>query len=309
MEAIYILILALVLDIIFGELPTVIHPVGWMGKTIALLTKAGRVHSPIVQFFWGMIATITTIGLFAGAAYLVVYYTTSLNLVWRVVIGAAVLKPSFSLKGLTQTGRFMKGLLIRNNLEQTRFELRALVKRESSQLDKGLMISATIESIAENTCDSIFAPLFIYLFLGIPGAIGYRVINTLDAMIGYHGEYEYLGKFAARLDTIVNFIPARITAVIIVAAGWLWRLNARSAWYIMLRDHKKTESLNAGWTMSAMAGALDVQLEKVGYYKLGDNNSALTTEKIDDSLKIIIAATAIWVVIIIITEIIWYVMA
>lgn len=307
MEAIYILIIALVLDVTFGELPTVIHPVGWMGKTIALLTKAGKGRSPVVQFIWGMIATLLTVGLFAGVAYLIVYYTASLNIAWRVIIGAVVLKQSFSLKGLVKTGRFIKGFLEQNNLAQSRFELRALVKRDTSRLDKELMISATVESIAENTCDSIFAPILIYLLLGIPGAIGYRVINTLDAMIGHHGEYEYLGKFAARLDTIVNFIPAKITALAIVAAGWLCQYNAGAAWRIMLRDHKKTESPNAGWTMSAMAGALDVQLEKIGFYLLGNNNSTLTTEKIDDSLKIILAATAIWVVMVVIAEVIWHI--
>jgi adenosylcobinamide-phosphate synthase len=126
-------------------------------------------------------------------------------------------------------------------------------------------------------------------------------------MIGRHGEYEYLGKFAARLDTIVNYIPARITAVIIVVASWLCRQKAAAAWRIMLRDHKKTESPNAGWTMSAMAGALDVQLEKVGYYRLGDGRSALTVDKIDDSLKITMAAAALWTLVIIAAEVIWHV--
>jgi adenosylcobinamide-phosphate synthase len=123
--------------------------------------------------------------------------------------------------------------------------------------------------MAENACDSFFAPLFFFLFLGVPGAIGYRVVNTLDAMIGHHGKYEYLGKLAARLDTAANFIPARLTALAIVCASWIWHRKASLAWKIMFRDRKNTESSNAGWTMSAVAGALDVELEKVGYYKLG----------------------------------------
>jgi adenosylcobinamide-phosphate synthase len=307
MEATYILVLALVLDIIFGELPTVIHPVGWMGKVIELLVKFGEGRSPLIQFLWGTVTTLFTIALFTSIVYLIIYFSEPLNISWRVIIGAVVLKQSFSLRGLISTGRFIRGFLEKDKLEKTRFELRALVKRDTSRIDKGLMISATIESIAENTCDSFIAPLLIYLFLGIPGAIGYRVINTLDAMIGHHGEYEYLGKFAARLDTIVNFMPARITALTIVAAGWVCRWNVKATWRVMLRDRKKTESPNAGWTMSAMAGGLDVQLEKVGYYKLGDNNCALTTQKIDDSLRIILTASAIWTVIVIIAEVVWHV--
>ncbi|MGD9118698.1 MAG: cobalamin biosynthesis protein [Dehalococcoidia bacterium] len=307
MEAVYILILALGFDVIFGELPTAIHPVGWMGRTIAFLIKAGKGRSPAVQFLWGTVAILITIGLFAGAAYVILFYTSSLHIAWRVVIGAMVLKPGFSLKGLVSTGRLIRGLLTEDKLAEARFELRALVKRDTSRLDKGLMVSATVESVAENACDSFFAPLLVYLFLGVPGAIGYRVINTMDAMIGRHGEYEYLGKFAAKLDTIVNFIPARITAVIIVAASWLCRQKAAAAWRIMLRDRKKTESPNAGWTMSTMAGALDVRLEKVGYYRLGDSHSALTVKKIDDSLKIIMTASAIWAAVIILAEVIYHV--
>jgi adenosylcobinamide-phosphate synthase len=168
------------------------------------------------------------------------------------------------------------------------------------------MVSATVESVAENSCDSFFAPLLFFLLLGVPGAIGYRVINTLDAMIGHHGEYEYLGKFAARLDTVANFIPARITALAIVGASWICRQNASKAWRIMLRDRKNTESPNAGWTMGAMAGALDVQLEKVGYYKLGDGSGVLLTEKIDTSLKVVITATSIWILIVVLAEVIFH---
>ena len=138
------------------------------------------------------------------------------------------------------------------------------------------------------------APLFYFLFLGVPGAIGYRVINTLDAMIGHHGEYEYLGKVAAKLDSVANYIPARITALAIVVASWLWKQNAASAWHIMWRDRSNTESPNAGWTMAAIAGALQVQLEKVGYYKLGDSLNQLSLKSIDVTLKVVLTATAIW---------------
>jgi adenosylcobinamide-phosphate synthase len=125
-------------------------------------------------------------------------------------------------------------------------------------------------------------------------------------MIGYHGEYEYLGKFAARLDSVVNYIPARISALLLVAAAWILRHNASSAWRIMLRDRRKTESPNAGWTMSAMAGALGVQLEKIGFYKLGDNHSPLLIDSIDSSLKITMTAAFLWSFIILLAEGVYY---
>jgi adenosylcobinamide-phosphate synthase len=151
-----------------------------------------------------------------------------------------------------------------------------------------------VESAAENVCDSFVAPLFYFLLLGVPGAIAYRIANTYDAMIGYHGKYEYSGKFAAWLDDVANFLPARLSALAIIVAAWLCRKDVSQAWHIMLRDHKKTESPNAGWTMSAVAGALGVQLEKIGHYKLGDNHHALSLDTIDDSSQIVMMAALIW---------------
>jgi adenosylcobinamide-phosphate synthase len=112
--------------------------------------------------------------------------------------------------------------------------------------------------------------MFYFALFGVPGALFYRVVNTYDSMIGYHGRYEYLGKVAARLDDLLNIIPARLTGLLLVAASRLRRAAAGGAWRVMLRDHAVTESPNAGWPMSAMAGALGVRLEKVGHYRLGD---------------------------------------
>ena len=98
----------------------------------------------------------------------------------------------------------------------------------------------------------------------------YRAVNTLDSLLGYRGAYEYLGKFAARLDDVVNLVPARISALLILAGGALSRPSVRRGWRIMLRDRRRTASPNAGLTMSAMAGLLGIQLEKPGHYRLGE---------------------------------------
>ncbi len=169
------------------------------------------------------------------------------------------------------------------------------------------MVSATVESVSENSCDSFFAPLFYFVFLGVPGAIAYRVINTLDAMIGHHGEFEYLGKFAAKLDMVVNFIPARLAALALLMACWLCRKNTPAAWEMLIRDHGKTESPNAGWTLSVMAGTLGVQLEKVGYYKLGDRKQSLSIDTIDISIKLILIAAFLGSLVIILGEVIYHV--
>jgi adenosylcobinamide-phosphate synthase len=307
MEVLLILLLGLAIDVTLGEPPRVIHPVVWMGKVASFLVKGGAGHSRLTQFLYGLAITLFTVAIFVAPAYFLLSYLKGLNPVAYVVVGAMLFKVTFSLRELRRAALVVKTLLLKDKLAEARFELRSLVGRNTSQLDKSLMVSATVESVAENSCDSFVAPLFYFLLLGVPGAMAYRVINTLDAMIGYHGEFEYLGKFAAYLDSVANFIPARITALIIVLAAGIWKRNASGAWQIMWRDRRRTESPNAGWTMSAIAGALGVQLEKVGYYKLGDNHNLLSLGTIDDSLRIIMTTALIWSLLLILAEVIWYV--
>jgi adenosylcobinamide-phosphate synthase len=141
------------------------------------------------------------------------------------------------------------------------------------------------------------APLFFFLIFGVPGAIAYRVVSTLDSRIGYHDRYEYLGKFASRVDDVLNYIPARITALLLVAAAFFSGRNGKRAWRVALSDHSKTASPNAGWPMAAAAGALNVQLEKANHYKLGNGGTALTPKTIDKSLTLMQLAAMFWVLI------------
>src|SRR6185436_6409500 len=144
-----------------------------------------------------------------------------------------------------------------------------LVSRPTMDLGEGEVAAATVESVAENLTDSIVAPAFLYLAFGLPGAMVYRAINTADAMIGYRdGALEYFGKVAARLDDVLNFVPARLGGLACVLAAGPGR--ATEAWRILRRDRLQTASPNAGWPMAAMAGALGVVLEKPDTYRLGD---------------------------------------
>jgi adenosylcobinamide-phosphate synthase len=307
MEIPIVLLLALAIDLTLGDPPDMFHPVAWMGRVISSLMKSGRRGSPAMQFIYGMCIVFFTIAAFTLPVYYLLDYLYGLNLIVYVIVAAVLLKTTFTLKGLRQAAYKIKNLLAADKPGEARFELRALVGRDTGKLDNRLMVSATVESIAENACDSFFAPLFYYVLLGVPGVIGYRVINTLDSMIGHHGEFEYKGKFAARLDSVVNYFPARITALLIVLAAWLCKKNASGAWRILRRDRSKTESPNAGWTMCAMAGALGVRLEKAGYYRLGDNDADLSLGKIDSSFQIVSAAAIIWSSLLVIIEVIYHV--
>jgi adenosylcobinamide-phosphate synthase len=292
METILILALAAAIDAL-GDPPDAVHPVAWMGRFIAFLEKGSRKLNRAGQFIYGIMMTLLTMALFITPAYFLLAYLHGISLIAYIIVAAVLLKITFSIRGLPLAAQKIKKLLQEEKLNEARFKLRVLVSRDTQDLPEPLLVSAAVESVAEGIGDSLVAPLFYFLFLGIPGAIGYRVVNTLDAMIGYHGRYEHLGKFAARLDDVLNFIPARIAALLLVLAAVLKR-NGRRAWRTALREHIRTESPNAGWPMAAMAGALNVRLEKPGHYVLGTASAPLLPVTIDSAVKLFAMAASIW---------------
>jgi len=306
MEIIFILLIALALDLAFGEPSNTWHPIAWLGKLISLEMKLAPQTGKISQLAYGAIMVCVTLGLIILPIYFLLAYLKEINPVIYISVAGLLLKYSFSLRGLRQAVNAVKRSLARDNLAAARTSLKALVSRDTANLSQSQMISATVESAAENSSDSFVAPIFYFLIFGVPGAIAYRIINTFDAMVGYHGKFEYLGKFAARLDDAVNFLPARITGIIIVLAALMCKKNMSQAWHIMLRDHKRTESPNAGWTMSAIAGALGIQLEKVGHYKLGDNHNPLSLDTINASQQMMITVAIIWSLVFILAEVIYF---
>lgn len=295
MENIIILLLALAIDLTMGEFPRSLHPVVWMGKVISLGLRIVPHQGRWAQLIYGAGIVIWTIALFALPAYFLLSYLMGLNIVAYVLVAAFLLKSTFSLKELHRVAFRVERFLERGNLSKARIEMKGLVSRDTSKLDEPHLVSATVESVAENTSDSFIAPLFYFFLFGVPGAIAYRVVNTLDAMAGYHGEYEYLGKFAARLDDGLNFIPARLSGLLMVAAAYLCRRDGKNAWRVMLRDHGKTESLNAGWPMSAVAGALKTRLEKVGHYSLGNANNPLSPQLIFSGIRLMEISALLWI--------------
>jgi adenosylcobinamide-phosphate synthase len=207
---------------------------------------------------------------------------------------AHALESALSLRGLIRAARSVAAALSRGELDTARARLGVhLVSRPTATLDAGEVASGAIESVAENLTDALLAPIVSYLALGLPGALAYRALNTADAMLGYReGELEYFGKFAARLDDAANLLPARLAALALAAAAGL---RAPAAWTIMVRDHRRTASPNAGWTMSAMAGALGVSLTKPGAYRLGEGR-APTAADIEHGVLLVARAAALSVI-------------
>lgn len=260
--------LAVAIDVAFGDPPSRLHPVAWMGKVIALAERMAPQQGAVSQFAYGLLIVAALPAVAGAAAFFASQGLHAAGDVAYLLGGAVLLKSTFSVRMLGREALKVAHRLRSGELAEARQELTALVSRDTASLGPGLAASAAIESAAENATDSFVAPWLAFAVFGLPGAFAYRALNTMDAMIGYHGRYEYLGKAAARLDDLANLVPSRITGLAIVAASALGQASARGAWRLMWRDHARTESPNAGWTMAAMAGALGVRLEKPGHYVL-----------------------------------------
>ena len=268
-----VLLLALLLDLALGEPPNRLHPTVWIGNTVALAERVApdAQAAAAVQLAYGAGMALLIPAAWGAAAWAVSFGMLQLHPLAYVLVVAALLKTTFSVRMLHRVAAGIGRILTAGDISEARRQMSSLVSRDTSQLTTGQMAAGAIESVAENITDSIVGPLLAFALFGLPGAMGYRAINTLDSMVGYHGRYEYLGKASARLDDLVNLIPARLAALLLwIATAALPGMAGGRAWRIMFAHRGRTESPNAGWTMAAMAGGLGVTLEKVGHYRLGD---------------------------------------
>lgn len=259
----FVLGMALALDRLAGEPPERVHPVVWVGYAISFLADrapGGR----RARLAYGALCAALPGG---GAALVAVLLPRVVRAPWlRLPLEAWLFKSCFAHRALEEAAVAVAEPLERRDLVSAREALVALVSRDRSTLDASQVAAATVESLAENLSDSFAAPLLAYAVGGLPAAFLYRAANTADAMIGYReGRYEHLGKVSARLDDALNFLPARLTALALVAASGR---SARGSVSVLLRDCALTQSPNAGRPMSAAAGALGISLEKPGHYVL-----------------------------------------
>ncbi len=256
-----LLIGAFLLDLATGDPRWLPHPVVLMGKFISLGERLLWSGKPQRDFLAGMVVTLALIAVSAGAAWALALLFTLLPPLLFFIFPVALASTTLATRSRIDAVGRVETLLHSGNLTEARKELSHIVGRETHSLNEEKILCASLESLAENTCDAIVAPLF-YLFLGgIPLAMVYKAVNTLDSMIGYRTErYRYFGRFAARLDDFLNFIPARLTALFIIAAAYLMRLDGVRALRVLRSDHANHLSPNAGYPEAALAGALGIRL-------------------------------------------------
>lgn len=294
MRRVFVILLAVVIDLTLGDPPNRFHPLLLMGRWL----KWGRGLAPQRRRFW-FGAGWTLAGLLLFTLPWQILKKISLRFLPKeksifslttcyLLPAAFLLKPVFAYRNLRRAVASVAEALALNNLVEARRLLSwHLVSRDTSDLSEAEVSGAAIESLAENLTDSLTAPLLAYAIGGLPAAWGYRFANTADAMWGYRTpEFEQLGKFPARLDDLLNWLPARLTGWLLVVAAWLVGANAAGAAHTMCRQHGHTPSPNAGWTMSAMAGAMSITLTKRGVYELEGGQGRLDASTIRRSLNL-----------------------
>lgn len=262
----YQIIAALALDILIGDPRWFPHPVKLMGRFAAFLEK------PLKKFFRnpriaGVTAVISVLAVTGLVTYAIIMATGLLHPFLVDAVSIILLYTTFAARDLIgHSFSVFKGLK-EGNLEEARKKVALLVGRDTDRLDETSIIRATVESVAENTVDGVTAPLFFAVLAGPMGAILYKAVNTLDSIFGYKNEqFIEFGWAAARLDDLVNFVPSRLTALLIPFAAFFLRLSPLNSFKIILRDRKKHPSPNSGLSEAAVAGALGVQLGGLNYY-------------------------------------------
>jgi adenosylcobinamide-phosphate synthase len=290
------LLLSLGIDAL-GEPPARVHPVVWMGWYLRLKNRLLRASSrPWVQLALG--AGFVLVGALACgvAAWWLGHRLTLLPWPAATVLLALLLKPLFSLSALLKAGDAVRGALAAQNLPEARRLLGwHLVSRDTSELSESEVAGAAVASLAENLTDSVVAPLFYFAVFGLPGAAVYRFVNTADAVLGYRTpELEHFGKFAARTDDVLNFVPARLAAVLLRFALTLYRVApARLSWRQMLADRRRIPSPNGGWTMALTAAGLNVKLTKRGVYALNETGRDATPADIGYTQRLVKVTVAL----------------
>jgi len=293
--AVSVLVLALVLDLIFGDpspnyperLQFKLHPTVWMGKFTSALKPHFKNPNPKTEKIMGILLALTVIVTFTLPVYfglkLVYIY---LGVIVYVAVAAVILKLTICMKLETEWGKAAAKAISAGDLTEAR-KYAHFSRRDNRELTGPQIVSSVIESLAENLTDFRLSPIFYYALFGVPGAVAFRAVNTLDGMVGFKDpENLYTGWFSAVFDTIVNYIPARLTTLLIILAAAVLGEDYKNGWKIACRDQAKIPSTNHGWQMAAMAGVLRVQLEKPGQYAVGDPNEELDSDKIIRSLRI-----------------------
>ena len=291
-ESLLIVVFAICIDLAFGDPKNRYHPTAWIGKLIGRIIPYGKTNSILTEKISGVLFVIAITSMVCTILFAISYGVGLISLdivsiIVSIVIGSILLKTTIAIRGMENHAMSIVQAIENNDIQLSREYLSMIVKRDTTNLDKNHVISGTLESISENTVDGVTGPLFYFGFFGVFGAFVYRIINTFDSMVGYKTTmFANLGWFAANSDKILNYIPSRLTGLIMILGSLILRTDWRRSYQIMIRDSSKLQSPNAGYPMAALAGALNTTFEKINNYKIGDGNVELDTSHIKSSIAL-----------------------
>jgi adenosylcobinamide-phosphate synthase len=298
-----ILLIALTLDAFVGEPPAKVHPVVWMGRTVAALEKGLYRGTGRAQRLKGTAAAAVVIvsftvpvALFQLLGYRVASESPALLLLY-VGLSAYLLKSSFTIFTLQKEALGVTDLAY-TDIEAARFRLRALVSRDRAGLNRERILSSVCESVAENTVDSVVSPLLFFAVFGVVGALCYRAVNTLDSMLGYRDHREYAGLFSARLDDVLNYLPTRL-AIVPMLLGFRvmsGKTACGEAWRVLKRDRHKKRAINSGIPVALFAGGLGVTLTKPSSYEIGKGQDEITKTTVSRAINVMLFTSMVTLV-------------
>jgi len=264
-----VLFAALLVDRLIGDPHSAWHPVALLGRFIGWWGKPG-LYPHNIQRLIGVAGWLVTVAFFTAPFY---FFAASAPWYLYLIIAPFLLKCCFAWRSLEEHTLAVVDAL-KDGVETGREKVMMLVSRRTADLDRDHILSAGYESMTENLTDSIISPLFFFCLFGLTGAAVFRAVNTMDAMLGYRDERERIGWCAARMDDILNYIPARITAFLILL-HFAQKGRFSYALKVMRRDGRNRPGFNGGIVMAAMAGGAGVQFEKPGLYTIGDSERTL----------------------------------
>lgn len=295
------------LDLVLGDPRWLPHPVKIIGKLISFLeAKLRSSQQRKILRIKGVILALAVVGLSASSVYLILVFMRKISPMAASVTWVFLAYTGLATKDLLLHARKVLKEIIANDIVEARKSLSCIVGRDTQHLSGDEVIKAAVESIAENTNDGIIAPLF-YLILGGPvSVLAYKAINTLDSMVGHKNEkYKDFGWFSARLDDVANFIPARISGLLIVASSFITGKDSKSSFLTLLRDGKNHPSPNSGYPEAAMAGALGMRMGGPAFYGgklyakpyIGEEKREIESRLLSDALVIMLMSSVLMVAI------------
>ncbi len=297
---------AFFLDTMLGDPQTRWHPVAVLGRLIAFLEKLlyPLRGSDAQKFAMGSLLTLLVLCISYAFADGLLLAARQLPVAWGAdVVSVILLYFCISPRMLAKAGQDIYALLVKGDIAAAREHVGYIVGRDTAELDEADAARAAIETVAENTVDGVIAPLFFFALGGAPLAVLYRAANTMDSMLGYKNErYLYFGRMAARVDDVLNFVPARMTGILFVMAAFLLGYDGRNALNILVRDAAGHPSPNGGHAEAPVAGALHIRLGGINYYfgerhfraYMGDAHMEITAKHILGAIRLMYTVTVLY---------------